>query len=109
MVGCVCFSFLLEFALEQMVRSGVMNTYVFGAGSGGGDDAWGRQREGSERWCPRAAIRTAMPPAAAMATWLSSLHARCTKAKQACSRTAALSIFVFMTASITCRSKGAVG
>ena len=67
-------------------------------------------REWSERWChPRAAIRTAMPPAAAMATLLSVLHARIAKAKQACLRMASLWGCVFMTASMTCRGKGGVG
>ena len=37
----------------------------------------------SEKWCPRAAIRTSMPPAAAMATLLSALNARFAKALQA--------------------------
>ena len=68
----------------------------------------GRQREGSERWCPRAAIRTAMPPAAAMATWLSLFTARTLKTEQAFLRTAALSGCVFMTASVACRGKGGV-
>ena len=72
-------------------------------------DVRGRQREGSERWCPRAAIRTAMPPAAAMATLLSAFIARFPKIRQAFSRTAALSGCVFMTASVACRGKGGVG
>ena len=72
-------------------------------------DVRGRQREGSERWCPRAAIRTAMPPAAAMATLLSSfLNASFAKTKQAFLRTAALSGCVFMTASVACRGEGGV-
>ena len=71
-------------------------------------DVRGRQREGSERWCPRAAIRTAMPPAAAMATTLSSFTARLHKTLQAISRTAALSGCVFMTASVACRGEGGV-
>ncbi len=67
----------------------------------------GMQRKESERWCSRAAIRTAMPPAAAMATLLSTLfHARFTKTQQAFSRTAALSGCVFMTASVACRGEG---
>ena len=75
-------------------------------------DVRGRQREGSERWCPRAAIRTAMPPAAAMATLLSALLARFAKTKhktkQAFSRTAALSGCFSMTESVACRGKGGV-
>ena len=63
----------------------------------------GRGGGGSEGWCPRAAIRTAMPPAAAMATWLSVLHARFLKNSQAFFRTAALSGCVFMTAITACR------
>ena len=112
-VGWIWVLFLLEFALGQMVRSGVMDTSVVGlglGGGGGGGRLCGRQREGSERWCPMAAIRTAMPPAAAMATWLLSVsHARFTKAKQACSRATALSGCGFMTSSMTCRGKGGVG
>ena len=50
-----------------------------------------------------------MPPTAAMATLLSVLHARCAKAEQACSRTAALLECVFMTSSMTCRGRGGVG
>ena len=70
-------------------------------------DVKGRQREGSERWCPRAAIRTAMPPAAAMATVLSALlYARFAKTRQASFRTAALSGCIFMTASVACWGKG---
>ena len=68
----------------------------------------GRQREGSERWCPRAAIRTAMPPAAAMATLLSALTERFPKTLKARTRTAALSGCVFMTASVACRGEGGV-
>ena len=65
--------------------------------------------EWSERWCPpRVAIRTAMPPAAAMAALLSVLHDRFIKVLQAGSRTAALSGCVFMTASMTCWGKGGV-
>ena len=52
------------------------------------------------------AIRTAMPPAAAMATLLSALIARFTKTPQAFSRTAALSGCDFMTASVACWGKG---
>ena len=66
------------------------------------------QKERSERWCPRAAIRTAMPPAAAMATLLSALLARFAKTKQAFSRTAALSGCLSMTESVACRDKGGV-
>ena len=62
--------------------------------------------KGLERWCP---IRTAMPPAAAMATWLSSLRARIAKAKRAWLRTAALLGCVFMTSSMTCRGKEELG
>ena len=81
-------------------------------------DERGRQREGLERWCPRTAIRTAMPPAAAMVTTLSAFLTenpiivntrgivRFAKTPQACSRTAALSGCVFMTASVACRGKG---
>ena len=50
-----------------------------------------------------------MPPAAAMATLLSSWLARFPKAKQAGLRTAALLGCVFMTASMACRGKGEVG
>ena len=71
-------------------------------------DVRGRQRAGSERWGPRAAIRTAMPPAAAMATLLSALLARFAKTKQAFSRTAALSGCFSMTESVACRGKGGV-
>ena len=57
----------------------------------------------------KAAIRTAMPPAAAMATWLSVLHARLFKALQASARMAALSGCAFMTESMACWGKGGVG
>ena len=50
-----------------------------------------------------------MPPAAAMATWLSVSYARFVKALQAGFRTAAFSGCVFMTASMTCWGKGRVG
>ena len=103
-VRWICVSFLLEFALGHMVRSGVMESSEVGVGG-----TWGRQSEGSERWCPRAAIQTAMPPAAAMVTWFSVLRATLPKTSQAFSRTAALSICVFMTASMTCWGKGGVG
>ena len=47
-------------------------------------DVKGRQREGSERWYPRVAIRTAMPPADIMATLLSTLfNARFAKTRKA--------------------------
>ena len=54
-------------------------------------------------------MRTAMPPAAAMATLLSSWVARFPKAEQACSITGALSRCVFMTASMACWGKVGVG
>ena len=38
----------------------------------------------SEKWSPKAAIRTSMPPAAAMATLLSALNARFVRILQAC-------------------------
>ena len=63
----------------------------------------GRQRKGSESWCPRAAIRTAMPPAAAMAILLSSLHARFANAPQALLRTATFFGSLFITTSVACR------
>ena len=68
----------------------------------------GRQRKESERWCPRAAIRTAMPPATAMAILLSALRARIFKTMKARSRTAAMSGCVLMTASVACRGKGGI-
>ena len=80
----LCFV-LVRVCVRKTVRSGVMDSSEVGAG-----DTWGRQREGSERWCPREAIQTAMPPAAAMATWLSLLLATVFKASQASLRAAAL-------------------
>ena len=99
----LCFV-LVRVCVRQTVRSGVMDSSEVGVRG-----TWGRQREGSERWCQRAAIQTAMPPAAAMATWFSVLRATLHKASQACSRTAALSGCAFMTASMACRGKGGVG
>ena len=107
----LCF-FLVRVCVRQTVRSGVMDSSEVGVGGtwggGGIGDVWGRQREGSERWFPRAAIQTAMPPAAAMATWLSVLRATLSKASHACLRTAALSGCAFMTASMACRGTGGV-
>ena len=77
-----------------------MGTVVVGVKGVGGVRS--RHREGSERWCLKTAIQTAMPPAAAMATWLSVMHARRTKEMQAYSRIETLPGCVFMTASMAC-------